>query len=168
MLVTTESLYTADIYGIVYTHYTTQVNTMPKLLHTRHFEYLLMSIVTPIAVLIMIYGLEQVIHLSPAPPESTTRMIYAALGVTLFLWLTLTLAAVAQTPGYGRYAWYILALPVGSLFINYYFEVGRIDGLHTFGIALVATWLGSLAFCAVDWYNVNHQHTLELTQKRLR
>lgn len=161
-----ESLYSTDSYAIVYTHYTIQVNTMPKLIRSRHLEFLIFSMIMPVILIGMIYFMESHLFVDP-DPEKMHRLMLATVGTCLFLWWVLTVATVGQVPGYGRYVLYVLALPIATIIINCFLDNGRILELKAVGVALILTWLGSLVFCAKDWYDVNHQ-TFQLTRERLR
>jgi len=134
-----------------------------KLIRSRHLEYLIMSTIAPITILLLVLLL---ITMKSITGEENI-VVFSTVSTFLMLWMVLTWSALSVTPGYGKYVWYLFALPVGSGIIIYVLEVDRISGLVLFGTSMVITWLGSLIVCAADWYKVNHPE-FQLVQDKFR
>lgn len=140
---------------------------MSRILHSRHLEYMLMSVVAPLVCIGMIWMLDiHVIDLK-SPGVTTLDLLFTSAFLCLPLWLILTIAAITQTPGYSKYALHLIILPAVTITVNCFLDNPYRMELTAFIGSIVLTWIGSLVFCAVDWYNFNHQE-FKLTQGKLR
>jgi hypothetical protein len=144
-----------------------------KLLHSRHAEYLLMSVIVPVGAMVAIWLMDMYIMDLRSPNVTSNHLIATTGALCIMMWWVLSIASLANVPGYGRYAFYIFLIPVWTIVVNSFLDnnYSTILGLDMEVLAVIGvtilTWIGSLLVCLIDWYQFNHRE-FTLAQGNLR
>ena len=151
----------------------TEEGSTVKLLRSRHAEYIIMSVLVPLGAMLIIWLLDMHITDLKSPGVTSSRLVFASGAMCIMLWWIISIFALAYTPGYGKYAFYIFLLPVWTVVVNSFLDNNHatLMGLDLEVLAVIAvmglTWLGSIVVCLIDWYQFNHRE-FSLPQERIR
>jgi hypothetical protein len=116
-----------------------------------------MSILIPVGATIAMWLLDTYLMDLRSPEVTGSSLLIITSATCLMLWWVLSVAVLAENPGYGKYAFYIIILPVWTIIVNCFLDNSFRLELFAVGAVVALTWFGSLIVCAIDWYKFNHQ-----------